>query len=198
MTIPGSHDWQSLAREAESLCRFWHTATDRNGRPAYEHPLEVARRVFQETGSWAAYCAACLHDTLEDTDMPHETLQRFPRIVAVTVLALTRGKEEPANAYFRRVLQVMLAQQIKVHDIEHNFSPGRADEKILAKADLYAGWHGTLCNGLRIDRSFCMLHPGLESVCACPRHTKGRRLRAGGRDRGIHRVAGARVANSPV
>src|SRR4051812_24987979 len=105
-------DWQVLGGRAAMLCRYWHTGSDRNGRPSYEHPLEVARRVFDETGSWEAYCIACLHDTLEDTAMPAAELEAFPVEVEAAVLALTRGPEESANVYFRRVLEMFLARLV--------------------------------------------------------------------------------------
>lgn len=146
--------WRIHAERARDLCLKWHTGTDRNGRPAYEHPLEVARRVLEETGSWAAYCSACLHDTLEDTDMPISELTPFPPEVGVAVIALTRWPDESANSYFRRVLEVVLACLVKIHDIEHNFSPGRADTKILEKRSMYEGWHEQLCSRVRVRRRF--------------------------------------------
>jgi len=191
--------WQFKIDYARDLCRLWHSGQfDRAGRPYEEHPIEVANRVWDHVQDPAAVCVAFLHDLIEDTAMPVDLLLSFPDIVSYAVLALSRGKEESANAYMRRVLSNRLASVVKIHDIEHNFAAGRADAKILAKAGMYAGWHEDLCNALQMRRSFCMVHPAVESVCECPRHPAGSRLRRGERGGGVPRLAGKGIAVHPV
>lgn len=159
MTPETPIEWQPLIDLAMQLCLYWHAGQkDRAGSDYSEHPIEVARRVQEFTQDPAAYCVALLHDTIEDTNMPPEQLESFPERVMYAVLALSRWPDESANAYCRRVLDNPLASIVKIYDIEHNFSPGRMDPKILEKASMYAEWHRKLCNALRIDRSFCLVH----------------------------------------
>lgn len=198
-SLDDDHPWQQLVEYALLLCQTWHRGDfDRAGRPYAEHPIEVARRVYERTHDPAAQCAALLHDTIEDTVMPQELLQAFPECVQLAVLALSRGVDESANAYIGRVLADRLACQVKVHDIEHNFSPGRADAKILAKAELYAGWHKRVCARLGIDRSFCAVHPALVSACECSDCTTRTGVRRGAGERGISGYAAAGAAVHPV
>lgn len=169
--------WTNLEQLALQLCMHWHRGqTDRAGRPYAEHPIEVARRAYAHTMRPAAKCVGLMHDVLEDTDMPSSMLYAFPDDVAYAVIALTRWKEESANAYIKRVVENPLAAIVKVHDIEHNFSPGRVDTHIMLHASMYAGWHQKLCNALQLRRSFCSVYSPLQSVCACPGCNTGSRL----------------------
>lgn len=76
------------------------------GEPYIVHPVEVANLVrgYATTCHESMYCAALLHDTVEDTDVTIEDIRRdFGDIVAIFVAGLTDiSKPEDGNRATRK------------------------------------------------------------------------------------------------
>lgn len=106
----------------------------RDGKDAVDHSLRVAEG-FRDNPMM--YCAAVLHDVLEDCpDVTAEQIEElFGSAVAEIVVCLTRGKEESWNSYISRVTKNPCAVWIKIADIHDNIA--RADQKFQAKMPMY-------------------------------------------------------------
>jgi guanosine-3',5'-bis(diphosphate) 3'-pyrophosphohydrolase len=79
--------------------------TRRDGSPYVEHPIRVARIVRHEMGceDVETLCAALLHDTLEDTQLPSFAIAKeFSDEVAELVEILTKDRSAPREDYYRR------------------------------------------------------------------------------------------------
>ena len=174
-------DWLRLIEYARHLCVFYHGTgkMDRDGNGHWIHCLAVGERVYRRTGDPATLILGYIHDLREDTDCPDDVLMEFPWEINVALVAISRGSTESANTYFRRVLADPLACQVKLDDIEHNFAPHRADEKIMLKAPLYAGWHSLLRRKLGTPSCFCSVNPTLHCFCECSGSDSGHRLSQG-------------------
>jgi len=95
--------------------------TRRSGEPYITHPLAVAGILAELRLDVESLCAAILHDTLEDTELPRETLvSEFGESVADLVDGVTkldriefRDRFEAAAESFRKMLLAM-ARDIRV------------------------------------------------------------------------------------
>jgi (p)ppGpp synthase/HD superfamily hydrolase len=141
----------ALILKALKLCVEAHDGqTDRDGLPHALHSIRVAEK---QTTSLRVVIAM-LHDVLEDTDVPPERiLTEFGETVAVAVAVLTRGKDEPWNAYVQRVCRNEDAMWVKKADIEDNTRVERMDLKAAARMPMYKEAHAL------IVKSLAGLHP---------------------------------------
>lgn len=92
--------------------------------PYIEHPKAVVAHLASYGGHEALYCAAILHDSIEDSAMTAETLRSRgvpPRVVELVVI-LSRKKDESYFDYLMRVLKDEEACEIKFSDLHHNLS----------------------------------------------------------------------------
>ena len=84
-------DFATKAHEGQT--RKWSNS------PYIEHPIEVANIVKTMTNDEEVLSAAVLHDTIEDTDVPIEDIQRrFGERVAKLVLSDTENKRKELPA----------------------------------------------------------------------------------------------------
>ena len=98
-----------------------HGQKDKAGRPYFVHVMHVAEQMDDEYSA----CAALLHDTLEDTDVKAEELERiFPREVIDAVKLLTHEHGEYMD-YVREVKKNTIARKVKAADLEHNLDEAR-------------------------------------------------------------------------
>ena len=118
---------------ATQFCRMIHgDQIDRDGLPHYAHCERVASKMPTR---FLAVCAL-LHDSLEDTDISHETIRmEFGDSVLQIVKILSQGYEETWKSYIGRVMASPLAMIVKIADIEDNIA--RADEQFSKKLSMY-------------------------------------------------------------
>jgi (p)ppGpp synthase/HD superfamily hydrolase len=105
---------------------------DKAGQPYILHCLRVASKF---TGHKVMYCAAVLHDTVEDSPITIADIHReFGVDVCEIVDSLTHLKREPyLEKYIPRCARDRFARVIKIADIYDNLDPSRA--RILADED---------------------------------------------------------------
>lgn len=100
---------------------------DRAGLPYILHPLAVANTVRDDQ---EAFIVALLHDCLEDGDAVtaaciHNWLSSKSLTAYHALLAITKGRSEDTEYYWRRCRKNPLALKVKLADIAHNTSPER-------------------------------------------------------------------------
>lgn len=94
-----------------------HGQVDKSGIPYIFHPMHLAEQMEDE----ASCCVALLHDTVEDTDLTFEDLEKeFPREVMDALKLLTHLKEVPYFDYVRAIKTNPVAVKVKLADIAHN------------------------------------------------------------------------------
>jgi hypothetical protein len=117
-----------MITDAERLALAAHAGqVDKAGRPYIGHPARVAARVavrYPDCPDLVA--AAWLHDIVEDTDVTLDDLRaQFPADVVAIVEALTVRPHESRVAYYRRLLLVPGAREVKLEDVADNADPER-------------------------------------------------------------------------
>lgn len=94
--------------------------TDKLGHPYVLHPLAVAAEAVLHDDETAVIVAA-LHDTVEDTWVTLDLIgQRFGRVVAEAVDALTRREGESYRDFIARCARNDTARLVKRIDLRHN------------------------------------------------------------------------------
>ena len=96
--------------------------TDKSGKPYVEHPKAVAAQLSDEAGK----TVGLLHDTLEDTDISVELLEKtFAPEIVDAVKAMTHDPSEDYFDYIERVKQNDIARRVKLADLTHNMDMSR-------------------------------------------------------------------------
>ncbi|WP_425833737.1 HD domain-containing protein [Streptomyces fractus] len=114
--------------EVEALARQAHQGQkDKAGRPYAEHLAAVAEGTRARGGDDAQIAAAWLHDAIEDDALTEEWLDAapLPAETKAVVRALTKRRDEPPEAYARRILATPGARLVKEADLAHNANPDR-------------------------------------------------------------------------
>ena len=94
-----------------------HGQVDKAGMPYVFHPIHLAEQMEDEISC----CVALLHDTVEDTDITFEELEKeFPQSVMEPLRLLTHPKEVPYFDYVRGIRENPVAVKVKLADIAHN------------------------------------------------------------------------------
>ncbi len=111
---------------------------DKAGHPYILHPL----RVMLQVKTVDERIVAVLHDTIEDTALTLEDLQRegFPSRVIDAIQCLTKHPGEPYAQFIERVKANPLARQVKQADIRDNMDLSRlpsVSEKDLERMKKY-------------------------------------------------------------
>lgn len=97
---------------------------DKGHHPYILHALQVMLRLQEE--SVEVQCAAVMHDLIEDTPCPIESIYGFfGRRVTDLVTILTRGKQEAYEDYIERVKKDPDAVKIKLADLAENMRTDR-------------------------------------------------------------------------
>lgn len=90
---------------------------DKAGIPYIFHPLHLAEQMEDEISC----CVALLHDTVEDTAVTFEDLEKeFPASVMVPLKLLTHPEDMPYFDYVRAIRGNAVAVKVKLADIAHN------------------------------------------------------------------------------
>lgn len=94
-----------------------HGQVDKRGIPYIFHPMHLAEQMEDEISC----CVALLHDTVEDTAITFEDLEKdFPSAVTDALKLLTHRKDTPYFDYVRAVKSNPVAVKVKLADIAHN------------------------------------------------------------------------------
>lgn len=113
--------------------------TDKGGRPYLLHPLRVMSRLETE----AEWCAALLHDVVEDGPVTLEDLRErgFSPEVVAAVDGLTRRKGEAYEAYVERAGGIPIARRVKLADLADNLDVTRLPELGEEELERLARYH---------------------------------------------------------
>ena len=99
-----------------------HGQIDYNGIPYIFHPLHLAEQMNDEISC----CVALLHDTVEDTPVTLEELQKeFPAAVTDVIALLTHDDDTDYFDYVRAIKSNPIAKKVKLADLEHNSDQSR-------------------------------------------------------------------------
>ena len=112
---------------------------DKTGLPYIYHPIHLAEQMEDETSC----CVALLHDTVEDTDVTLEYLERegFPPEVLEAIALMTHGDGVPYMEYVAALASNPTARRVKLADLRHNSDISRldrADEWAVKRLEKYA------------------------------------------------------------
>ncbi|MBF0448001.1 MAG: GTP pyrophosphokinase [Magnetococcales bacterium] len=129
----------TLLEKAIALAVAGHAGqVDKANVPYILHPLRLMLRMKSER----AQIVAVLHDLIEDTDATLDDLRNegFPEEILVALDHLTHREEESYEAYIQRIKKNILAQRVKLQDLEDNMDirrlehlPGERDWQRLKK-----------------------------------------------------------------
>ena len=118
-----------------------HSQLDKAGFPYIHHPLHLAESMDDEL----ACTVALLHDTVEDTDVTFEELEKeFPAEVVDALRLLTHRDGVDYFDYVRAIRTNPLATRVKLADLAHNGDQSRCagsdvpPEKLAAWKEKYA------------------------------------------------------------
>ena len=131
--------YTELTKKALKLCFHAHKdQVDKSGMPYVFHPFHLAEQMNTED----AVILALLHDTVEDSPVTFEDLERlgFPKRVLQALKLLTHDDSTPYMEYVAAIKADPLARQVKLADLKHNSDLSRIDrptEKDLARALKY-------------------------------------------------------------
>ena len=99
-----------------------HGQFDKGGLSYIFHPIHLAEQMDDEIST----CVALLHDTVEDTDVTLEQLEReFPKEVVDAVGLLTHGDDVEYFDYVRAMKANPISVKVKLADLSHNSDPKR-------------------------------------------------------------------------
>ena len=111
-------------RAIDIAYEYHHGQKDKSGRPYFVHVMHVAEQMDDEYSA----CAALLHDTLEDTELKADVLEReFPGEVVEAVKLLTHKESTDYFDYVREVKKNPIARKVKLADLAHNLDMSRFD-----------------------------------------------------------------------
>lgn len=106
---------------------------DKDGYPYILHPMTVGLMGNTDEEKIAGF----LHDVVEDTDYTFEDLLRegIPEAVVNALRLLTRDKSMTYEEYLQRIINSgnPIAIMVKLHDLQHNFSRGKAHPELQKK-----------------------------------------------------------------
>ncbi|MBR2192651.1 MAG: GTP pyrophosphokinase [Bacteroidaceae bacterium] len=99
---------------------------DKAGEDYSHHPVRVA----EKCQSISAKVVALLHDTIEDTEVTEETLQKegFSQEIINGILSVTKREGESYEEFVRRAAENPLGREVKKADLEDNMDIRRLKE----------------------------------------------------------------------
>lgn len=111
---------------------------DKSGMSYIYHPVHLAEQMAEEY----VICVALLHDTVEDTDMTFEKLERigFPEEITEALRLLTHDDAVPYMEYVKLIKDNELARKVKLVDLAHNSDLSRLniiDDKVMQRVEKY-------------------------------------------------------------
>lgn len=120
-------DWNELYDHALRIAIKAHEGQkDKSGREYIMHPIRVAERCKDPR----AKIVALLHDTIEDTEMTVEILQKegVSQEIIDGVLSVTKREGERYEDFVRRAAENPLGREVKIADLEDNMDIRRLKE----------------------------------------------------------------------
>ncbi len=121
---------------AERIAIVAHTGQFRRDgvTPYIEHPRLIAKKLSGEPDETIA--VAWLHDVLEDTDFPVETMRQagVSEPVLDAVRLLTRPEDKSYTKYMKAIRTHPVALKVKVADMLHNLSDTPTEYQVLKYA----------------------------------------------------------------
>lgn len=112
---------------ALKICKEAHKGQkDKAGEDYSHHPFRVA----EKCQSISAKVVALLHDTIEDTEVTVETLQKegFSQEIINGILSVTKREGESYEEFVRRAAENPLGREVKKADLEDNMDIRRLKE----------------------------------------------------------------------
>ena len=104
---------------------------DKSGLPYIYHPIHLAEQMETEEEC----IVAILHDTVEDTNITFEQLEReFSQPIIEALKLLTHSDNEDYFEYITKISQNDIATKVKKSDLLHNMNLERLD--VVTEADL--------------------------------------------------------------
>ena len=98
---------------------------DKSGVPYIYHPIHVAEQMSTEEEC----IVALLHDTVEDTDVTFEQLEKdFSNTVIQALKLLTHDESVPYMDYVRNLKHNPIAKKVKIADLFHNCDENRKEQ----------------------------------------------------------------------
>lgn len=90
---------------------------DKAGVPYILHPIHLAEQMKTEEEC----IVALLHDTVEDTDLTFEQLEKeFSKVVIDALKLLTHNKSVEYMEYVKKIKDNPIARKVKLADLHHN------------------------------------------------------------------------------
>ncbi|XKH58386.1 HD domain-containing protein (plasmid) [Citricoccus nitrophenolicus] len=117
-----------LVATAARIARREHAGqVDKSGADYITHLARVATSVRTRGGTADQIATAWLHDVLEDCPVTAADLaaEAIPGNVIEAVVAMTKTRREPLDAYCARVKANPIALMVKAADIDDNTDPAR-------------------------------------------------------------------------
>lgn len=94
-----------------------HGQVDKSGIPYIYHPIHLAEQMQTEEEC----IVALLHDTVEDTNVTFETLEKeFSKEVIEALKLLTHDKSADYMDYVKNLKNNPIAKKVKLADLYHN------------------------------------------------------------------------------
>lgn len=130
---------QMNIEDAQYLCKEAHKGQfRRDGKtPYHTHPFAVANMMDTDDEKIVAY----LHDVIEDTEVElyveygncyieyKGSLNPISLEIYIALQAITKGEDEPTEAYLIRVAENKLATKVKIADMFHNMSSNPTEKQ---------------------------------------------------------------------
>ena len=112
---------------------------DKAGIPYIYHPIHLAEQMETEEEC----IVAILHDTVEDTNLTFEDLEKdFSSTIIEALKLLTHEESEPYIDYIMKIKDNQIARKVKLADLNHNSDTTRLDtltEKDIKRNEKYKG-----------------------------------------------------------
>lgn len=101
-----------------------HGQVDKSGIPYILHPIHLAEQMETEE----TCIVALLHDTVEDTSVTFEDLEKeFSEDIIEALKLLTHDKAIPYMDYVEKIKSNPIAKVVKIADLRHNSDITRLD-----------------------------------------------------------------------
>ena len=115
--------YTKMTKIALKMCFEAHkNQVDKSGMPYVFHPFHLAEQMQDEI----TCTVALLHDTIEDTSVTLDALEKeFPPEVTDAVALLTHDENEDYFDYVRRIKDHPVAKCVKLADLNHNSDQSR-------------------------------------------------------------------------
>ena len=118
--------YTSNTRKAMKIAYNAHNGqVDKSGVPYIYHPIHLAEQMQTEDEC----IVALLHDTVEDTEVTFEDLEKeFSNVIIEAIKLLTHDKSVEYMEYIKQIKENPIAKNVKLADLRHNSDEKRKAE----------------------------------------------------------------------